>query len=466
MRKRIILILIIGATIISCSSVKQVETVTIDELKQMNSVEVDKKAKELLKSDKEADYATLIEYYESISENRKALETINKAVDKFPNGEYAAQKQIKYNWKVKSIDQKFAFIEELENSFPKHDFSKQYFELVFNALYVNNLASAIKYYNKLAKTDLIRYSALSQIAPKIKDNSVVNKVDFLRTELENVVTNIDASNTKKDNIVNNTKLDLARALQEAGKLDEAVIVLEDIYENSTTSDRIGLTYGMMLVKCKRYAKALPILEEGIINGVATDDVKAALKESYEAVGKTDYQTYLDGLMVKMHETIGDDIAKLVINEPCPKFVLTDTKGNIVSSDDFRGKTIVLDFWATWCGPCKASFPAMKEAANKYKNNPNVKFLFVHTFEKGKEAVAEAKKYLQDNDYDFDLYMDLKNSTTRTNQAAEALNIHAIPTKIVVDPNGNIRFRATGASLSKDKVVSELSAVIDIIENKK
>jgi len=124
--------------------------------------------------------------------------------------------------------------------------------------------------------------------------------------------------------------------------------------------------------------------------------------------------------------------------------------------------VILDFWATWCGPCKRSFPAMQMAVNKFKDNPNVQFLFIHTWEKGEaDATAAAKKYIDDNKYSFQVLMDLKDETG-SNKVVEGFGISGIPTKFILDKNGNIRFRITGFSGGDDAAVAELSAMIDMV----
>ncbi|MDD2425907.1 MAG: TlpA disulfide reductase family protein [Bacteroidales bacterium] len=122
---------------------------------------------------------------------------------------------------------------------------------------------------------------------------------------------------------------------------------------------------------------------------------------------------------------------------------------------------MLDFWATWCGPCKASFPAMQKAVNKYKNDPDVKFLFLHTWEKGEGDPAQnAKKYIVDNNYTFTVLMDLRDPQTKASAVASAYKVDGIPAKFIIDTRGNIRFSTSGFSMDADKAVEELSNMIE------
>ena len=151
----------------------------------------------------------------------------------------------------------------------------------------------------------------------------------------------------------------------------------------------------------------------------------------------------------------------MISMPAPDFTLTDTEGREVTLSKLRGKVVVLDFWATWCGPCKQSFPAMQKAIDKFRNDPNVEFLFIHTWEREKNATEAAVKHLKDNGYTFHLLMDLKDKEIRSNKVVKSYGVTGIPTKIVIDPQGNIRFKVTGSSSRVEEVVNEISLMIEM-----
>ena len=78
----------------------------------------------------------------------------------------------------------------------------------------------------------------------------------------------------------------------------------------------------------------------------------------------------------------ENIIKEFGTNVAPNFTLTNLEGKTVQLSDYIGNLVVLDFWATWCGPCKASFPKMQEIVTKYKDK-NVVFLFVDTWEQNK-----------------------------------------------------------------------------------
>ena len=93
----------------------------------------------------------------------------------------------------------------------------------------------------------------------------------------------------------------------------------------------------------------------------------------------------------------------------PDFSLKNMYGETVTLSQLKNKVVVIDFWATWCVPCKASFPTMQQLVTKYKDDKDVVFLFIDTWEgaepqKNQETV---KKYIADNKYSFEVLFDVK-----------------------------------------------------------
>ncbi|MBB4107246.1 TlpA family protein disulfide reductase [Pedobacter zeae] len=151
--------------------------------------------------------------------------------------------------------------------------------------------------------------------------------------------------------------------------------------------------------------------------------------------------------------------------PAPDFTLKDLDGKEISLKDLKGKVIVLDFWSTWCVPCKKSFPAMQLAVNAYKNDPSVKFLFIHTWETSKTPVEDVKKYMAQSGFNFQVLMDMKDGEGR-HATVENYGVSAIPAKFVIDKAGKIIFKLTGFAGTDAAALEELSERIALAKNRK
>ena len=104
---------------------------------------------------------------------------------------------------------------------------------------------------------------------------------------------------------------------------------------------------------------------------------------------------------------------------------------------------------------------MQMLVNKYKNDPNVKFLFIHTWETVRDPKSDAVNYLLTHKLDLPLYMDLKNPDTKKNPAVSAFGVKGIPAKFVIDGKGKIRFKTSGLVWPDEAAVKELSAMVDL-----
>ena len=152
----------------------------------------------------------------------------------------------------------------------------------------------------------------------------------------------------------------------------------------------------------------------------------------------------------------------MISMPAPDFSLKDDEGNTVRLSDFKGSVVILDFWASWCGPCIASFPAMLKAMNELKGE-DVVFLFINTqeYDNSDEKRLEAiSKTLDDKFADFRVLIDEKNNDQFL--VGNLYNVKAIPVKFFIDKQGTLRYSSTGFE-SEEKLVKELKALVNVLK---
>ena len=120
----------------------------------------------------------------------------------------------------------------------------------------------------------------------------------------------------------------------------------------------------------------------------------------------------------------------------PDFTVYDADGNAVRLSDFIGKPIVLNFWASWCGPCKSEMPEFNEVYLETKED--VVFLMVNMTDGQRETVKTAKEYLSGHDYAFPVFYDMDSD------AANTYEVFALPTTYLIDADGSLVAKASGA----------------------
>lgn len=123
-----------------------------------------------------------------------------------------------------------------------------------------------------------------------------------------------------------------------------------------------------------------------------------------------------------------------IGDAAPAFSLKDINGNTVTLESLKGKVVFLDFWGTWCGPCKEEFPELDALYKKYgKDGFEVVGISV---DKSESNVAE---YLKKRPVSFTILTNTKGDV------AEAYGIPGMPTGFIIGKDGVIRYRHVGFS---------------------
>ncbi len=117
----------------------------------------------------------------------------------------------------------------------------------------------------------------------------------------------------------------------------------------------------------------------------------------------------------------------VLNQLAPDFTLADMQGNQVTLSQFRGKVVLLNFWATWCPPCREEMPSMEQLHQRYKDQGLV-MLAVNVEEDGYQAVS---RFLEGKNYTFPILLD------RENNVQNAYKVFRFPETFVIDKNGII-----------------------------
>ena len=132
------------------------------------------------------------------------------------------------------------------------------------------------------------------------------------------------------------------------------------------------------------------------------------------------------------EDAADDTQELVM---APDFTVYDADGNAMNLSDFIGKPTIVNFWASWCGPCQMEMPDFDEYYKEYGENVN--FLMVNMTDGSQETLESAKEFVENSGYSFPVYYDTDID------AAMTYGVNSIPSTYFIDAEGHAIARAQG-----------------------
>lgn len=229
----------------------------------------------------------------------------------------------------------------------------------------------------------------------------------------------------------------------------------------TKSKDAAVLYVQLLIAAGDNAAATSLLETAVKNGTASVKMKSQLEGLYEKINNpVPFAQYLAGLRPAADTNLRRELKESMLREKVTAITLRDTAGKEVKLSDFKGKTVVLDFWATWCKPCIASFPAMQQVMQRF---PEVVFLFIATFETG-DALQKVKQFSREKSFPFRYLIDEPLKGESNYKAFTHFKVPSVPYKIVLDKQGDIRFRSGGFLGNDDALITELSTMIRLVED--
>lgn len=427
----------------------------------------------------------------------KELET--KALEKYPDGILARDKEIYRLFRIADSDQKEKEFAVFLKRFPTSKFenihtenSSLYYGKIFQSVIYNQI---IKHNNYELLTQYIRDSPYEMLATyfwhivQIPYKNMLMTADKLRPYADLIMNEIFSRHQRIDQMVyspsewkekkyadrKDALLAYAKILEETGSSDQAMkwlTIIEPYFENK--SSEFMDFYISMLPKFGQSDKILALVKAGVRENAASPLMIEILKKDYitREGSESGFESYVDGMknqteVILQQEELKKDITKL----PIQLFKVEKLDGGFVDMGDMKGKIIVLDFWATWCAPCKAAMPGMQLVVNKYKDDKNVAFFFVSTMEFDPKYKEKIRDFINEKGYNFDVLLDRAKNGKLPNEEmyeiySKTFEFSGIPQKMIIDGEGYLRWRSTGYNGSPSALADEISYIIELIKNEK
>jgi len=407
-------------------------------------------ADKLAKKKKEKDLLAAVEIYSRLKLKDKNEQLSKKALKKFPYGQLAKRNYLNRFYKHKNKTATFVLegLTEYSKKF-KDDSQKikdQFYTTLIGVYLEQKDFKNILKYEKLVSEKMRLASRYNNFAWKLSGEDLTSPgeaIDFAekisKTSLDIVQANIDKTSNKATlkrfngnySIYSDT---YALLLYKQKKYDLAFQYQDKMLQKGGLGLGEKERYAAFAEKAKGPKFTQVFLEKELLAGTNSIAMLKQLNKIYKTLNlpQEKFEEIKKTATTLANKIRDEKLIKTFGSIKGIDFNLTNLKGDKVKLSDHKGKIVVLDFWATWCGPCKASFPKMQELVTKYKNE-KVEFFFINVWERDKPENINKKvtEFIDKEKYSFNVLYDYKN------EVVKQYKVRGIPTKIIIDKKGNI-----------------------------